>query len=279
MSKEIKTIEVPAYRDSKGNPCCAQDFKTGEVCPFYYPTGAFGTHETCAFAKRDSTYVKGVVGLERRGHDGAGTLIPSDTCPIWGDTTKPIRSIIGIVGPKNSGKSEAAKYIANSKGYTVKSIATPIKQILSIIGIPNKNLFGTNEDKNELLPGFNTTARKLLQYTGTEFGRDSLHKDVWIDILIKNLDPNTSYVIDDVRFINEAKKIKALGGILIGLSRPWMSWEDQGVDNHTSEICAYAEPFKSMIDHWVGNNGTKEELHNNIAKIVNVSSETGKYDT
>lgn len=264
MSKQIKTIEVPAYRDSKGNPCCAQDFPSGEVCPFYR-TLAFGTHETCVFANRDSTYVK---GLERRG-SGMGSLIPLYNCPIWGEIKKPIRSIIGIVGSKNSGKSEAAKYIANSsKGYTVKSIATPIKQILSIIGIPNKNLFGTNEDKNELLPTFNTTARKLLQYTGTEFGRDSLHKDVWIDILIKNLDPNTSYVIDDVRFINEAEKIKELGGILIGLSRPWMSWEDQGVDNHTSEICAYAEPFKSMIDHWVGNNGTKEELHNNIAKII-----------
>jgi len=180
-----------------------------------------------------------------------------------------MKTIIGIVGTKNSGKSETAKYIAAIKGHTVKSIATPIKEILKIIGIPSKNLYGTNEDKNEVLPAFNTSARKLLQYTGTEFGRDALHKDVWIDILIKNLDPNISYVIDDVRFQNEAEKIKAIGGILIGISRPWHSWEDQGVDNHTSEICAYAEPFKSMIDHWVSNTGTKEELYSKLNTIIN----------
>lgn len=79
MTTETKTIEVPAYRDDNGNPCCAANFQTGEVCPFFR-TQCFGTHETCVFA--ESADGKRTRGINRRG-DGAGTLIPLDTCPVW----------------------------------------------------------------------------------------------------------------------------------------------------------------------------------------------------
>jgi hypothetical protein len=71
-------MQVTAYRDSKGNPCCAGDFPTGEVCPFYR-TQRYGCHETCVFGDAEGKYMK---GLKRR-ENGDGSLIPLDNCPIW----------------------------------------------------------------------------------------------------------------------------------------------------------------------------------------------------
>lgn len=174
--------------------------------------------------------------------------------------------IIGIVGVKNSGKSETAKYISEKYGHIRKSIATPIKQILKIIGVPDKNLFGSNDEKNEIIPLFNKNARKLMQFTGTEFGRDSLHKDVWINLLMNSLEDNKDYIIDDIRFVNEAEMIKEKGGLIIGILRPNLVL---GPDFHQSEFGFYDKPFQLMVDNWIMNDGTKEQLYANIDKIIN----------
>ncbi len=79
MQKETRQITVTAYRDKAGNPCCAANFNTGEVCVFYDDiafqtrTQRFGANETCVFAKQK---------LKKR-KDGHGTLIPCSECPIW----------------------------------------------------------------------------------------------------------------------------------------------------------------------------------------------------
>lgn len=78
MTKEIKTLEITAYRDQWGNPCCAGDFPSGEVCTFYR-TKKFGTYETCVFGATEMGNMK---VLARRG-DGEGTLIPLFNCPLW----------------------------------------------------------------------------------------------------------------------------------------------------------------------------------------------------
>lgn len=73
MIKQIeKIIKVVAFENDDGEPCCAKNFDTGEVCEFYR-TKSFGTVELCGF---DNTI------LWRR-KEGNGTLIPHDCCPIW----------------------------------------------------------------------------------------------------------------------------------------------------------------------------------------------------
>ena len=72
------TIKVKAYRDSKGNPACARNFRTGEVCIFYR-TQRFGCHETCVFGDTESKYME---SLKRR-DGGNGSLIPLTRCPVW----------------------------------------------------------------------------------------------------------------------------------------------------------------------------------------------------
>ena len=81
--KQIKQIEVEAFTDRAGNPTCAANFQTGEVCKFYR-TQRFGCHETCVFAEDNGKYSD---GMQRRtspnGEEGFGPLIPLKTCPIW----------------------------------------------------------------------------------------------------------------------------------------------------------------------------------------------------
>lgn len=79
MTEHTKTLEVKAYTDDSGNPTCAMDFSVGKVCMFY-STQRLGCHETCMFAGDNGKYRKAL----RRRNDGNGTLIPLDTCPIWG---------------------------------------------------------------------------------------------------------------------------------------------------------------------------------------------------
>jgi len=71
-------MPVDRYRDDDGNPCCAKDFKEGQVCPFYQ-TQRFGANETCLFAEDNGRYRESM----KRRKDGNGTLIPLKTCPVW----------------------------------------------------------------------------------------------------------------------------------------------------------------------------------------------------
>jgi hypothetical protein len=85
---EHHTIHLPVirYRDKDGNPTCATDFETGDVCKFYR-TQRLGTIETCVFAEAYSNS-KYAAAMERRDSPqgpGMGTLIPGVWCPVWSE--------------------------------------------------------------------------------------------------------------------------------------------------------------------------------------------------
>ncbi len=67
------------------------------------------------------------------------------------------------------------------------------------------------------------TPRMLMQMLGTEFGRNMVHPNLWVNSLMNEY-KRQKWLITDVRFPNEAKAIKDRGGILIRLDR-------EGFDN------------------------------------------------
>jgi len=71
MSETVTTTHL-RYRDRDGEPTCAADFLSHEVCE-YYATSHFGTHEHCVLEAN--------VQLVRR--KLLGTLIPGYWCPLW----------------------------------------------------------------------------------------------------------------------------------------------------------------------------------------------------
>lgn len=80
FQSEPHQITITRYRDPAGNPACAKDFETEEVCPFY-ATQSFGCRETCWFADQTG----GKWGTLHRRNGGKGSLIPHDKCPVWAD--------------------------------------------------------------------------------------------------------------------------------------------------------------------------------------------------
>lgn len=64
----------------------------------------------------------------------------------------------------------------------------------------------------------------LLQYLGTEWGRNNYGEDVWVNALettcLSLADKHDYIIIDDVRFENEAESIRRMGGVLVMIDVP-----------------------------------------------------------
>jgi hypothetical protein len=80
MQKKVQ-LEVVAYFDQNGNPTCACDFKTGEVCEFYR-TKHFGQFETCVFSSDNPLQRHPGRDVSKQTQDNLGKLIPGDWCPL-----------------------------------------------------------------------------------------------------------------------------------------------------------------------------------------------------
>ncbi len=89
-----------------------------------------------------------------------------------------------------------------------------------------------------------TKDRKLLQWLGTDWGRDTIKQDLWVSIWKQAVlslqleDLEAIIVCDDVRFDNEGEAIKELGGQVIKIIRPDSTSHAQGgvgIVGHKSE--------------------------------------------
>lgn len=104
------------------------------------------------------------------------------------------------------------------------------------------------------------TPRLLLQLLGTECGRQIIHPNIWCNSLFSNYSKDLNWCITDVRFPNEAQAIKDRNGILIRCNRG-----DGNTGNHPSET---ALDNYNKWDYVLDNNGTIEELIENVKKIL-----------
>ena len=107
------------------------------------------------------------------------------------------------------------------------------------------------------------TPRLLLQFLGTEAGREIIHPNIWCNALFSNYTKETNWIITDIRFPNEANAIKERGGILIRLTRTTPVAEE--VAKHESET---ALDNYDKFDYIIDNRGTEEELYAQIDKLA-----------
>jgi hypothetical protein len=96
------------------------------------------------------------------------------------------------------------------------------------------------------------TPRMFMQMLGTEFGRNMIHPNIWVNSTLAEYTPGQNWIIADVRFPNEVKEIKNLGGIIVKIERPdhlrvptvwesylkkkdeYASWNDYLIENYPS---------------------------------------------
>jgi hypothetical protein len=133
------------------------------------------------------------------------------------ETTKP--SLVAFTGPFGSGKSTAAKGLFPK--FVRISFAEPIRQMLMAADLCAPDDFLRKEEPIEWLGG--VTPRKMMQTLGTEWGRDTIYKRIWIAIAEKRvkekLDMGISVVIDGCRFNDEAEMVHRMGGIIVHIAR------------------------------------------------------------
>jgi hypothetical protein len=146
------------------------------------------------------------------------------------------KRIIGLAGPKGVGKSTFAsnlvfEYYQEGLDSLVRvmSFATPLKQMLGCIVHEDY----IKEDKERVIPHLGVSARYCLQTLGTEWGRNTISNDIWVNLARHRIEesPEQIFIIDDVRFDNEAKMILDMGGEVWNLSREGIG----GGDGHVSE--------------------------------------------
>lgn len=152
--------------------------------------------------------------------------------------------IVGLSGKIKSGKSYVADALAASHGFVKLSFATRLKQDLVDMGFSYTDVF---IDKPPYI-------RALLQAYGA--ARREVNPNHWIDHVERSIalcKPGTVFVIDDLRYWNEAEWITRKSGVLVRLQRVGFP----PVSDHESETALDDYPFKHVV---AGEDGELDDL-------------------
>lgn len=133
--------------------------------------------------------------------------------------------LVGLAGRAGSGKDFTFAVLKSMFPDAKKiSFSDPLKKILiaadpyishrerlshALLGAP-----GFEEVKNG-----SVEVRRLLQHLGTDGMRKHLGEDVFVDAAMRKTDPSALNVFTDVRFANEAERIRREGGIVVKVDR------------------------------------------------------------
>jgi len=147
-------------------------------------------------------------------------------------TNKGSFMIIGICGLIGSGKGTVADFLVEQRGFTKISFADKLKDgVASVFGWDREMLEGNTDDsrtwREKVDPYWSTetghpiTPRLVLQLFGTDCMRNGFYDGIWVSLVKKQLleNPDSNFVIPDVRFENEANMIRSIGGKLWRVKR------------------------------------------------------------
>lgn len=168
--------------------------------------------------------------------------------------------LIGLAGAKRSGKDTAAGRICTRFGLVPESFAGPIRFFVAdLLGMTARQFEACKESPIDWLPGF--TPRMLMQTVGTEWGRQTIHADLWVLSAMRRAEARVGrgdrgVVFTDVRMANEAEAIRERGGFVLRLNRP----SAHAHDPHATEV----RLPDSLIDVEVSNAGTFADLYRNL---------------
>lgn len=133
---------------------------------------------------------------------------------------------IGLTGPMRSGKSTIAEYLERVYGYTVLHFADPVRALAWHIN-PVVDMLTSARYRDRLaLYGYEYCKdtypefRRILQEIGAG-ARRVVYPDVWVDAFERQLiQTDGPVVVADVRYINEAERLRLLDFSVVHISRP-----------------------------------------------------------
>lgn len=169
---------------------------------------------------------------------------------------------IGITGRAGSGKTTTASMIP---GAVTVSLADPIYAgLAAMFQVPEAVLRSRPIKENNLRP-LTVTVRRLLQTLGTEWGRNTIHSDVWVSLMLDRVralreQGVSTVVVPDVRFENEAAAIRCMdGGDIWHVYR-----DDTAADDHSSEAGIEVGEEDAILR----NTGTLDELRERVLGLL-----------
>lgn len=172
--------------------------------------------------------------------------------------------LIGLHGKARSGKDTFAHLLISCRPFVRMAFADPLKEaVANLFMIPMDQAF--SGDKDQVLPFWGLTLRDVLQRFGTEAMRDTFGHDFWVNRweIEYNERIDFNVIITDVRFPNEADRIRALGGTVVHLTRPGAGLSGAS-GAHASERGLPYEPG----DYSISNDGTLGDLQDKAIALV-----------
>lgn len=169
--------------------------------------------------------------------------------------------LVGIAGPKRSGKDTAARYLVDQHGFLATSFAAPLRSFCcETLGIDFDELDETKESGVKWLD-YKTSPREFMQKAGTEFGRRMIHPELWVLSAMRRIErcPGANWVLPDVRFANEAEAIRDHGGIVLR-----MRGRGEFGDSHISESPLPA----ALVDFEIDNSGDLGWMHEQLDTLL-----------
>jgi hypothetical protein len=168
--------------------------------------------------------------------------------------------VIGLTGKARSGKDTIAEHLRNYYFFDHYWFSKPMKDAAKIIfGWDDRHLYGDLKEIVDLRYGI--SPRVALQTLGTEWGRECINKDLWINRAKTEIELHENIVISDCRFNNEAEMIIAAGGLVINVIR----LNTKNVASHVSE----SGISPRFISFDIENSGNLSELYDAVDFVFN----------
>ena len=171
--------------------------------------------------------------------------------------------IIGFGYKAQSGKDTAANYLVKNHQFTRVAFADTLKESCrAVFNFSTDQLYGSL--KQTIDPFWQKTPREYLQLIGDGF-RKFIDPLIWIKAIERKVQLiEGNIVIPDIRYINEINFIHSIKGLAIKIKRDHYELQDKQAA-HASET--ELDNFNDW-DYQLENNGTIEDLHVNIDKML-----------
>jgi hypothetical protein len=170
--------------------------------------------------------------------------------------------LIGLCGPAGAGKNTVAELLPDVK---VMAFADPLYSCISTITGLTVRQLQDRTTKETPIPWLGKSPRQLLQTLGTEWGRNSVHEEIWVNATMQRVaayaSQGISVCITDVRFDNEAQAVLEAGGEVWRVVRPGWRCLGEGEASHSSE----AGVSDHLVTRIIDNSGSLDDLREQLA--------------
>jgi dephospho-CoA kinase len=131
--------------------------------------------------------------------------------------------IIGFCGKAGHGKDTMANYIVelfkNHHHIKINNFAKPLKDFAKSIGFTESQLYDPDKKDTEINEHYDVTARKALQFIGTDLMRNQFNENVWTNAMAQDIINARHaaveiYIVTDVRYNNEAILLRDFGAYI-----------------------------------------------------------------